>query len=58
MTDASVPGSKIGVLLVNLGTPDATDFWSVRRYLKDSSQIPASSKRHAGNGGRSSTSSC
>jgi protoporphyrin/coproporphyrin ferrochelatase len=27
--------SKIGVLLVNLGTPEATDFWSVRRYLKE-----------------------
>ncbi|MGP8233263.1 MAG: ferrochelatase [Methylovirgula sp.] len=27
--------SKIGILLVNLGTPDATDFWSVRRYLKE-----------------------
>lgn len=26
---------KIGVLLVNLGTPEATDFWSVRRYLKE-----------------------
>jgi ferrochelatase len=26
---------KIGVLLVNLGTPDATDFWSMRRYLKE-----------------------
>ncbi|MDR3408409.1 MAG: ferrochelatase [Methylovirgula sp.] len=26
---------KIGILLVNLGTPDATDFWSVRRYLKE-----------------------
>ena len=26
---------KIGVLLLNLGTPDATDFWSVRRYLKE-----------------------
>jgi ferrochelatase len=25
----------IGVLLVNLGTPDATDFWSIRRYLKE-----------------------
>jgi protoporphyrin/coproporphyrin ferrochelatase len=35
VTDVSVPGSKIGVLLVNLGTPDATDFWSVRRYLKE-----------------------
>ena len=28
------PG-KIGVLLVNLGTPDGTDYWSVRRYLKE-----------------------
>lgn len=27
--------SKIGVLLVNLGTPDGTDYWSVRRYLKE-----------------------
>jgi protoporphyrin/coproporphyrin ferrochelatase len=25
----------IGVLLVNLGTPEATDYWSVRRYLKE-----------------------
>lgn len=25
---------KIGVLLVNLGTPEATDYWSMRRYLK------------------------
>lgn len=25
---------KIGVLLLNLGTPDATDYWSMRRYLK------------------------
>lgn len=24
---------KIGVLLLNLGTPDATDYWSIRRYL-------------------------
>ncbi|HZP75096.1 MAG TPA: ferrochelatase [Pseudolabrys sp.] len=29
------PNSRIGVLLVNLGTPDATDYWSVRRYLKE-----------------------
>jgi ferrochelatase len=28
-------GGRIGVLLVNLGTPDATDYWSVRRYLKE-----------------------
>lgn len=26
---------RIGVLLVNLGTPDATDYWSVRRYLRE-----------------------
>lgn len=25
---------KLGVLLLNLGTPDATDFWPMRRYLK------------------------
>lgn len=32
---ASLPAEKIGVLLLNLGTPDATDYWSVRRYLKE-----------------------
>lgn len=26
---------RVGVLLVNLGTPDGTDFWSIRRYLKE-----------------------
>ncbi len=26
---------RIGVLLVNLGTPDATDYWSMRRYLNE-----------------------
>lgn len=26
---------KIGVLLINLGTPDGTDYWSMRRYLKE-----------------------
>jgi ferrochelatase len=26
---------RIGVLLVNLGTPDATGYWSMRRYLKE-----------------------
>lgn len=30
-----VPSPKIGVVLLNLGTPDATDYWSVRRYLKE-----------------------
>jgi len=42
MTPSSAAGTKtatppsagrIGVLLVNLGTPDATDYWSMRRYL-------------------------
>lgn len=26
---------KIGVLLLNLGTPDATGYWPMRRYLKE-----------------------
>ncbi len=26
---------RIGVLLTNLGTPDATDYWSMRRYLAE-----------------------
>ncbi|MEI2384927.1 ferrochelatase [Breoghania sp. JC706] len=26
---------KIGVLLVNLGTPDGTDYWPMRRYLRE-----------------------
>lgn len=25
---------RTGVILINLGTPDATDYWSMRRYLK------------------------
>jgi protoporphyrin/coproporphyrin ferrochelatase len=32
---ASVTPRKIGVLLSNLGTPDGTDYWSVRRYLSE-----------------------
>ena len=28
-------GGKIGLLLVNLGTPDGTGYWPVRRYLKE-----------------------
>ena len=30
-----VPRARIGVLLANLGTPDATDYWSMRRYLNE-----------------------
>ncbi|MCT7377519.1 ferrochelatase [Chelativorans salis] len=26
---------KVGVLLVNLGTPDGTDYWPMRRYLRE-----------------------
>lgn len=41
MTDAlpkdhpPVKKQKIGVLMLNLGTPDATDYFSVRRYLSE-----------------------
>ena len=37
MSPVTVPTSsgRIGVLLVNLGTPDTTDYWSMRRYLKE-----------------------
>ena len=30
----SIEPQRIGVLLLNLGTPDATDYWSMRRYLR------------------------
>lgn len=30
-----VQSGRIGVLLVNLGTPDGTDYWPMRRYLKE-----------------------
>lgn len=30
-----VPAPKIGVVLMNLGTPDGTDYWSMRRYLDE-----------------------
>jgi ferrochelatase len=30
-----VASGRVGVLIANLGTPDATDFWSMRRYLKE-----------------------
>ncbi|MEY8881470.1 ferrochelatase [Donghicola sp. XS_ASV15] len=26
---------KVGILLANLGTPDGTDYWSMRRYLNE-----------------------
>ncbi|WP_177156563.1 ferrochelatase [Donghicola mangrovi] len=30
-----VPQPKVGILLANLGTPDGTDYWSMRRYLNE-----------------------
>ena len=30
-----VESQKTGLLLVNLGTPDATDYFSMRRYLSE-----------------------
>jgi ferrochelatase len=32
---ASARAGKIGVLLINLGTPDGTSYWPMRRYLKE-----------------------
>ncbi len=29
------PSGRVGVLIVNLGTPEGTDYWSIRRYLKE-----------------------
>ena len=31
----TVNKSKIGILLMNLGTPEATSYWPMRRYLKE-----------------------
>ena len=31
----AVPRAKVGILIANLGTPDATDYWSMRRYLNE-----------------------
>lgn len=31
----AIPRAKVGVVLANLGTPDATDYWSMRRYLSE-----------------------
>ncbi len=31
----SLKTPKVGVIIANLGTPDATDYWSMRRYLNE-----------------------
>ena len=38
-----LPTPKVGILLSNLGTPDNTDYWSMRRYL---GRISVGSPRH------------
>ena len=30
-----VASGRVGVLIVNLGTPEGTDYWSIRRYLQE-----------------------
>ena len=30
-----IPAEKVGVLIANLGTPDDTGYWSMRRYLSE-----------------------
>jgi protoporphyrin/coproporphyrin ferrochelatase len=32
---ARIAGGRVGVLLVNLGTPEGTGYWAVRRYLSE-----------------------
>ena len=34
-THIALPRPKVGVLLANLGTPDDTGYWSMRRYLSE-----------------------
>lgn len=31
----AVPPARVGIVLSNLGTPDGTDYWSMRRYLNE-----------------------
>ncbi len=35
MNEVTNRPEKTGILLINLGTPDGTDYWSMRRYLKE-----------------------
>src|SRR5215468_1050103 len=34
-SEAAAGNGRVGVLLINLGTPDGTSYWPVRRYLKE-----------------------
>ncbi|MGR3485359.1 MAG: ferrochelatase [Paracoccaceae bacterium] len=31
----ALPPARVGVLIANLGTPDSTDYWPMRRYLSE-----------------------
>ncbi len=31
----ALPRRKVGILFANLGTPDSTDYWAMRRYLSE-----------------------
>ncbi|MEM6622474.1 MAG: ferrochelatase [Pseudomonadota bacterium] len=31
----AIPPRRVGIVLANLGTPDNTDYWSMRRYLNE-----------------------
>jgi protoporphyrin/coproporphyrin ferrochelatase len=31
----TAPSGRVGALIVNLGTPEGTDYWSIRRYLSE-----------------------
>jgi protoporphyrin/coproporphyrin ferrochelatase len=34
-THPQIASGRVGVLIVNLGTPEGTDYWSIRRYLHE-----------------------
>ena len=35
MEHPDIKYGKTGVLLINLGTPDSTSWWDIRKYLKE-----------------------
>ena len=35
MEHPEIKYGKTGVLLINLGTPDSTSWWDIRKYLKE-----------------------
>ena len=51
----SIEHGRIGVLLINLGTPEATDYWSMRSYLSEFLSDRRVIETPAGCGGQCST---